>query len=126
MNTSTTYFVIHSRSSRNSMAGLCPQAMLASNKSIVEAAASEMIRSGESLEEMAGIEWIEDADGNMHPARKLTYDEVLALSIEKLGADGRLFAAFSTDEEGAESFVKTAEYYGVGDEARAIIEKFNS
>lgn len=37
------------------------------DKTIVEAAAWEMNRSGESLEDMAGVEWIKDADGNMQP-----------------------------------------------------------
>ena len=85
-----------------------------------------MNRSGESLEDMAGVEWLEDADGNMQPARELTYAEVLALSIEKLGDDGRLYTTFSTDEVGAAAFIEAAEYYGLDDEARAIVEKFNS
>lgn len=126
MNTSTTYFVIYSNASRNGVAGLRPQVMCAFDKTIVEAAACEMNRSGESLEDMAGVEWIEDADGNMQPARELTYDEVLALSIEKLGDDGRLYATYSTDESGAAAFIEAAEYHGLDDEARAIVEKFNS
>jgi hypothetical protein len=96
------------------------------DKTIVEAAAWEMTRSGESLEDMAGVEWIEDADGNMQPARGLTYDEVLTLSIEKLGDDGRLYRTFRTDEAGAATFIETAEHHGLDDEARAIVERFNS
>ena len=108
------------------MAGLRPQAMWIFDKTIVEAAAWEMNRSGESLEDMAGIEWLEDADGNMQSARELTYDEVLALSIEKLGDDGHLYTTFSTDEAGAAAFVGAAEYHGLDAEALAIVEKFNS
>jgi hypothetical protein len=122
---STSYFVIYSNTSRYSTAGLRPQVMWTFDKTIVEAADREMNRSGESLEDMAGIQWIEDADGNMQPARELTYDEVLTLSIKKLGDDGRLFETFSTDEAGAAAFVEAAEYYGLDDEARAIVEKFN-
>lgn len=126
MTTSTTFFVIYSNTSRNGMAGLRPQVMWTLDKTIVEAAAFEMNRSGESLEDMAGIEWIEDADGNMTPARDLTYDEVLALSIEKLGDDGRMYTTFTTDAVGAATFIEAAEDNGMGDEARAIVEKFNS
>lgn len=126
MTTSTTFFVIYSNTSRNGMAGLRPQVMWTFDKTIVEAAAFDMNRSGESLEAMAGIEWIEDADGNMTPARDLAYDEVLALSIEKLGDDGRMYTTFTTDAVGAAAFIKAADGNGMGDEARAIVEKFNS
>jgi hypothetical protein len=123
---STTYYVIYSNTSRYSCVGLRPQVMWTSDKAIIEAAAWEMRRSGESLEDMAGIEWIEDEEGNIRPARELTYNEVLALSIEKLGDDGRLYITFSTDEAGAAAFIEAAEFYGLGDEARAVVEKFNS
>ena len=126
MSASTTHFVIYSNTSRNSMSGLRPQVMWTFEKNIVEAAASEMNRSGESLEDMAGVEWNEDADGNMQPARKLTCGEVLDLSIKKLGDDGRLYATFSTDEAGAAAFIAAAEYYSLDDQASAIVEKFNS
>ena len=126
MSTSTTYFVIYSNTSRNSMAGLRPQVMWTFGKAIIEAAAWELNRSGESLEDLAGVEWIEDEDGNMEPARDLTYDEVLALSIEKLGDDGRLYTTFGTDEAGAAAFVEAAEYHSLDDKARAIVEKLNS
>jgi hypothetical protein len=123
MSTSTTYFVIYSNTSRNGTAGLHPKVMLMNGKAIIEAAALEMNRSGESLEAMAGVEWIEDSDGNVQPARELTYDEVLTLSIEKLGDDGRLYTTFSADEAGAAAFIEAAEYYGLDDEARAIVDK---
>ncbi len=42
MSTSTTYFVIYSNTSRNGMTGLRPQVMWTFDKTIVEAAASEM------------------------------------------------------------------------------------
>lgn len=126
MDTSTTYFAIHSNTSRDSTAGLRPQVMWTFGKTIVEAAARELLRCGESLEDMAGVEWIEDEDGNMQPARELTDDELLALSIDKLGDDGRLYTTFSTDEAGAAAFIEAAGYYGLDDQARAIVEKFNS
>lgn len=126
MSTSITYFVIYSDTSRCSMAGLRPQVMWTFEKTIVEAAAWEMNRSGDSLEDMAGVEWIEDADGNIQPARELTYNEVLALSIQKLGDDERLYTTFGTDEAGAAAFIEAAKYYSLDDKARAIVEMFNS
>ncbi|NNM51240.1 MAG: hypothetical protein HKM02_03325 [Pseudomonadales bacterium] len=126
MTTSTTFFVIYNNTSRYGVEGLRPRVMWTFDKTIIEAAAFEMNRRGESLENMAGIEWIEDADGNMTPARNLTYDEVLALSIENLGDDGRMYTTFATDAAGASAFIETAEDNGMGDEARAIVEKFNS
>ena len=126
MSTSTTYFVIYSNTSRNSMTGLRPQVMWTFEKTIFEAADQEMTRSGESLEDLAGIEWVEDVDGNIKAARELTLDEALTLNIEKLNDDGRLYTIFSTDEAGAAEFIEAAKYYGLDDEARAIVEKFNS
>lgn len=126
MSTSTTYFVIYSNTSRNGMGGLRPEVMWTFESSIVEAAAWELQRSGESLEDMAGIAWIEDADGNMKPARDLSYDEILAWSVEKLGDDGRVYITFNTDEAGAAEFIEAAEYHSLGDKARAVVENFNS
>jgi hypothetical protein len=123
---STPYFVIYSKTGRYGKAGLRPQVMLTFDKTIIEAAERELNRSGETLEDMAGVKWIEDADGNMQPARELTYDEVLALSVEKLDDDGRLYTIFSTDEEGALDFIEAAEEYGLDNEARDIVVKFNS
>jgi hypothetical protein len=81
---------------------------------IIAAAAAELRRNGEALEDMAGIPWIEDEDGNTRPARELTYDEQMALSVEKLGDDGRLFLAFSADDpESIAAFHEAAEHYGI-------------
>jgi hypothetical protein len=95
-------------------------------RSIVEAAAEELRRCGEALEDLAGIEWVEDEEGNRKPARDLTEEEVLFWSIEKLGDDGRMYEVFPTDERGAEDFVDEARHYGLEKEARDIVEEFNS
>jgi hypothetical protein len=120
------YFVIYSNTSRYSLAGLQPQVGWSYNKKIIEAAALEMNRSGETLEDLAGVEWIEDADGNMQPTRRLTQDEVLDLSIEKLGDDGRLYSTFNTDDAGAAAFIETASRYGLDEQARDLVEEFTS
>lgn len=124
MSTSITFFVIYSNTSRNGASGLRPQVMWTFDKTIIEAAAFEMRRSGESLEDMADIKWIEDEDGNWHPERELTCDEVLNLSIEKLGDDGRLYDTFNTDEAGSKEFIEAAGRYSLDDEARTIVKDF--
>lgn len=53
----------------------------------------------------------------------MSADEILALSIEKLGDDSRMYETFAGDREGGEAFIKSAEEYGLDDEA-AIVEKF--
>lgn len=111
-------FVIYSNTSRNGMAGLRPKVILTCEKDIVDAAAQEMRFSGETLEDMAGINWIEDSDGNFQPQRVLTDEEVLDLSIQKLGDDGRLYRTFRS----AAAFIEAAECHGLEDEARNIVE----
>ena len=126
MNASTFFYVIFSNTSRNGMAGLRPQVMWTSRAHIIEAAAWELNRRGDSLEDLAGIPWIQDDDDNFVPERELTHEEVLKYSVEKLGDDGRMYDIFATDQDGAEAFIKAAERYGLDDEARAIVEKFDS
>lgn len=124
--TNATYYVIYSNTSRNSMAGLRPQVMWTFENTIIEAAAFEMRRGGETLEDMAGVKMIEDADGCFTAERHLTAEEVLSLSIAKLADDGRMYSTFATDAAGAAAFIEAAEDHGKGDEARAIIEKFSA
>jgi hypothetical protein len=120
MSTSTAYFVIYSNTSRNSTAGLRPQVMWMSSDEIIKAAAAELRRSGEALEDMAGVPLVEDADGNVQPARALTYDEQVRLSIEKLGDDGRLFLAFRANSpESIAAFREAAQHYGITIEAHS-------
>ncbi len=123
---SKTYFVIYSNTSRNGMAGLRSQAMWTFEENIIEAAAFELRRSGESLEDLAGIEAIEDANGDVQYTRELTDEEILSRSIEKLGDDGRLYVTYGTDKAGARDFIEAAELHGLESDARAIVDKFNS
>lgn len=127
MNKLSTYFVIYSEHSRNSCGGLKPKVMWVFEKNIIEAADHELTKSGESLFDLAGIEWVEtNEDGDMEPARPLTDEEELNLSIGKLNDDGRLYITFPTDESGTAAFIEAAEEYCLEDKAREIVEKFNS
>ena len=87
----TMYHVTLSLTSRNSMVGLRILHTAMSARVIVRAASEECLRQGTTLEAVAGIEWIEDEDGNYRPARTMTDAEELAAAAVKLGDDGRLF-----------------------------------
>lgn len=115
-------YVLFSSTSRNSSFGIRPVATYMTASSIIEAAAHELAREGGTLENLGGIRWIEDADGNSRPEREITPEERLELSIQKLGDDGRLFEAF--DDNSAAEFIDAAKRYGLDDEARALVESF--
>lgn len=124
MRTPTFCYVIYSDTSRNSATGLRPGAALLSDRTIVEAAENELTRCGRSFEDLAGVALIENPDGDLVPERELSHEEIFDLSLEKLGDDGRLFIAYGTGPVGAETFLQDAGTYGLGSEARALIEKF--
>jgi len=107
MNTDT-YYVLYSNTSRCSTIGLKPRATWTFGHRIVRAAAEELARSGETLE-----------DG-------LTPADELALSVEKLADDGRMHDIFPTDAAGAADFMEAAKAHYLDDKARAIVEDFNA
>lgn len=116
----TTYYVLYSNSSRYA-GGLRPQVSWTDWNRIITAAAREMASSGTELEDLAGVEWVEDENGDLTPARELTETEVLNLSIEQLASDGRLYQVWPMTPEGAAAFIEAAESYHVGDQARAEV-----
>jgi hypothetical protein len=90
----------------------------------VDAAEQEMSKGSTGFEEMAGIKFVENAAGDLEPERALTETELMEISIEKLGDDGRLFMAFADDEAGRKDFLEMAELYGLSDQAAELVEKF--
>jgi hypothetical protein len=126
MATSKIYFVIYSNRSRNSSGGLVPRVIWTFDKTIIEAATSELRRAGKSFEDMAGIDLLEDTDGNCKYARELDHNEIVNLSVEKLGDDGRLYMIFDTDADSAEAFIQYAATYSLENEARALVAEFNA
>lgn len=112
------FFVLYSDTSQNSFGGLHPKVTLSTDEQTIAAAEYELRRAGEDLEDLAGIEWIEDEDGNLTRTRSLTHNEVVSLSLHKLNDDGRLYVRFSDGDE----FVEHANRYGVGAKARALVE----
>lgn len=68
MTTNAYFFVIYSNTSRNGAQGLKPRVMWVSRADIIGCANDELSRGGESLEDMAGVESVEDGDGNFKPA----------------------------------------------------------
>lgn len=89
------FFVIYSDSSACSTRGLVPRVATTTRGKIVDAAWAEADRVGESLG---------------------SSDDLLSLSCEKLGDDGRLFLIFSEGE--VEAFLEDAERFGVLEDAR--------
>jgi len=119
----TLYYVLCSHASNSSQGGSKPKVRCYLGREIKGYAAGELQRCGERLEDLAGIEWMEDEDGNVTPARNLTDDEILKWSAEKLSDDGRMWSIFAPNETA--EFVEDATWYGLGDEARALVELCN-
>lgn len=117
-----TYFVIRSDTGQYGSTVLRPQIQLATDKGIVAEATWELSRKGKTLEDMAGIPLVEDQNGAMGFERELSYEEDLALSVQKLGDDGRVFRIFPTTEAGAAALIEAAgEYSSLESVARAIV-----
>ena len=87
---------------------------------------NELAPSGTELEDLAGVEWVEDENGDLNPARELTETEVLNLSIEQLASRGRLYQIWPMTPEGAEAFIEAADFYHVGDKARAEVARWRN
>jgi hypothetical protein len=126
MATSKIYFVIYRNQSHNSFGGLSPRLTWTFEKTIIEAATSELRRAGKSFEDMANISLLEDTDGNYKYARELDHNEIVNLSVKKLSDDGRLYMIFDTDADSAEAFIQYAATYSLENEARALVDKFHA
>ena len=83
--------VTYSNTSRNSVQGLTIRTTEMSDRDIIKAAHAECAKQGEALETLAGIEWVEQTDGNFKPSRVWAEGEELAAAVEKLSDDGRMF-----------------------------------
>lgn len=89
---------------------------------ILNAAEWVLRRSGDSFEDLAGIKWLEDSDGNLEPEREMTREEVINVCSELLaGEHGGFYLIFDTNEEGTRRFAETAEEYGLLPEATDLI-----
>ena len=117
------YYVLYSNTSRNGMTGLRPAVGWMTEAQIIMSAQNEFMRQGSSLEEFAGMQAIEDVDGNITYPRELTSDEVITLCAEKLSDDGRLFEIF-LDANGANDFIDAAKRYDMGFDAQVVVDNF--
>lgn len=113
------YFVIFSSTSRNGFFGLTPRVTYADAQQIAEWAFDEVIESGVSLEDLAGIPCIETDNGDYIYERELTDAEILEHSIEKLSDDGRVFRVFETPA----AFIEAATRYGLAEKAKELIDE---
>jgi hypothetical protein len=90
---------------------------------VVNLAALECSGEGTTLEEYAGITYVEDAEGNFHSTRELEEEELFDVAVDKLNDDGRLFLVFSTDAPGTREFLATAAGYGLEKSARLLLDQ---
>lgn len=94
---------------------------------IVRLASEECLHNGGSLEDLAGIGWIdpdEDPDAeDWKPARAWLPGEELSTACGKLADDGRYFEAWPDTPEGRAGFLAAADERGAGADARRVISK---
>lgn len=123
----TTYYSI-TGSSRNASGGArYALGFIVDQAEIISFAREECGREGTSLESFAGIEFAginPDEDGHFEeftPSRAWNEGEEFAAALSKLNDDGRTYEIFDTAGNGDE-FIARAEIYGLGDEARALVD----
>jgi hypothetical protein len=125
-NDKKTFFILNSGTSAASTIGLRPRVLWAFGKDIIGDAKRELDNTGGSFEEMAGIGWVEDEEGDfLEYERALTDDEILKYSVEKMSDDRREYSIFPTTEEGAAEFIAYVKHFDMEEEARAVVEDFN-
>jgi hypothetical protein len=90
---------------------------------VVNLAALECLGEGTTLEEFAGIEYLEDQEGDFYPARRLEGEELFDVAIEKLNSGGRVFLVFDIDAVGADDFLGVAACYGLEQSARLLLNQ---
>jgi hypothetical protein len=96
-----TFFIIYTERS-----GSFAQVNVLSDRQIVDLAFAELARIGQ------------DFDSYYGPTT--SPDEVLALSIEKLGDDGRMFLVYDDSSD----FLEAAEHFGCGAAANREVDRY--
>ncbi len=110
------YFVLFSQTTRNGVRGLRMETACLQEAEIIEIADKECARGSEALEDLAGIDWVEAADGTISPARDWKPGELFATACEKLADDGRAWDVYPDTQEGRADFVAAANALGLGDD----------
>jgi hypothetical protein len=90
---------------------------------IVGMAVEEAFSEGTTLEEFAGIPYVEDAEGNFHPTRELEGEELFDVAVDKLNSGGRVFLVFGTDAKGVKDFLGWAWVFNIEQSARLLLEQ---
>lgn len=89
---------------------------LVTEQDIIGLARDECDRSGESLVDLAGIEWKTSEAGDREAAREWEPGEEFYTAITKLNDEGRLYEIYDCESEVTE-FLDRAEKLGMGNEA---------
>lgn len=121
------YYTIQSTTSRNSTTGLRPAiGPMLSTDDLIRIAAEECRREGTTLEDLAGIDWIEGDDGNFSAARPWIEGEKTTTATGKLNDDGRLFEIFLTSDDPAAYYDRAAELGLENDLQDEVIESLDA
>lgn len=128
----STYFAIIG-TSRNAFGGVRWTVTAYNSESdIIGYANDECGRSGESLESLAGIEWVgvnPDEDGDFEtfePARPFAEGEKFQTALAKLNDDGRTYNIFNDSKpEEIKEFLEQANAIGLSEKAQELVEKFS-
>lgn len=120
------FYTLSSTGSRNGAAGLGAfRCNVFPQVEIVRLASEECLREGSSLEDLAGIGWInpdEDPDAeSWKPARAWLPGEEFSTACAKLADDGRYFEAWPDTPEGRAGFLAAADEYEAGADARRLL-----
>lgn len=94
--------------------------LTATEKEIITAAAEAAMKAGTSLEEMAGIGWVENAQGDYEAARPWAKGEELQAAIDYNGRDGQ-YLIFPDTVRGARDFKAEAKRLGLAKEAADLL-----
>jgi len=93
-----------------------------SEADIIGFANAECARSGESLESLAGIEFVD----TFEPARPFAEGEEFQTALTKLNDDGRTYNIFDNSKpEEIKEFLEQAAAVGLREKAQEIVEKFS-
>jgi hypothetical protein len=102
-----------------------------SQADIISYAQDECVKTGATLEDVAGIKWNgvnPDEDGdfeNYEPEREFREGELFQAALTKLNDDCRTYKIFDdSNKDEIESFLMEAEAVGHGDHAKELVQSF--
>lgn len=116
------YNIIASIGSRNSASGYGKISLVLMDEAqIINIASNQIGRRGETLQTLAGINWIEKESGDFEPERNWEEGEALEAAITEFTSDGHVYEIFKRTEQDAE-FISRAADFGLEEEAIEFVK----